>query len=111
MSPHENSLTIGVGDAPDNASAGATLADDRLAPRLARGTFCSILAPPSVARSARFLDPVVARFDREIQFYVAYLAHVRRIGAAGLAFCYPKLSAQNKEENVSECYDLALARN
>jgi len=64
-----------------------------------------------VARSASFLDPVVARFDREIQFYVAYLAHVRRIGAAGLAFCYPKLSAQNKEENVSECYDLALARN
>ena len=64
-----------------------------------------------VARNASFLDPAVARFDREIQFYVAYLAHVRRIGAAGLAFCYPKLSAQNKEENVSECYDLALARN
>jgi len=64
-----------------------------------------------VARNASFLDPVVARFDREIQFYVAYLAHVRRNTAAGLAFCYPKLSAQNKEENVSECYDLALARN
>jgi DNA mismatch repair protein MutS len=63
-----------------------------------------------VLRSASFLDPVVARFDREIQFYVATLVHIRRIGAAGLPFCYPKVSRQSKEENVSQCYDLALAR-
>ncbi|HZZ60614.1 MAG TPA: DNA mismatch repair protein MutS [Roseiarcus sp.] len=64
-----------------------------------------------VSRNAGFLDPVVSRFDREIQFYVAYLAHVRRIGGAGLPFCYPKVSRQSKEESVSQCYDLALARN
>ena len=63
-----------------------------------------------VLRNASFLDPVVARFDREIQFYIAYLAHMRRIGAAGLPFSYPKVSMQKKEENVSQCYDLALAQ-
>lgn len=62
-----------------------------------------------VSRNAGFLDPVVSRFDREIQFYVATLAHVRRIGA-GLPFSYPKVSSQSKEESVSQCYDLALAR-
>ena len=53
---------------------------------------------------------MVARFDREIQFYVSCLAHVRRLGAAGLPFCYPKVSSgRSKEENVSGCYDMALA--
>ena len=47
MSP-QDSLTIGVGDAPDSASAGAAPADERhVAPRDARGMFRSILAPLS----------------------------------------------------------------
>ena len=63
-----------------------------------------------VARNASFLDPTVSRFDREIQFYVAYLAHVRRFKDAGHAFCCPKLSTDGKQEQVSACYDLALAQ-
>jgi DNA mismatch repair ATPase MutS len=60
-------------------------------------------------RNANFMDPTVYRFDREIQFFVAYLTHMRRLNDADLAFCYPTISADSKEEIVSASYDLALA--
>ena len=63
-----------------------------------------------ISRSAGFLDPIIARFDREIQFYVAYRGWTRRLNDAALPFCFPKLSSENKEELVSHCYDMALAR-
>lgn len=56
-----------------------------------------------------FRDPVVVAFDREIQFYVAYLDHVAPLKKAGLAFCYPRLSASSKDEVVEQGFDLALA--
>ena len=62
-----------------------------------------------VERNSNFMDPTVYRFDREIQFYVAYLSHMRRANGAGLPFCYPTVSANGKEERVSGGYDLALA--
>ncbi len=62
-----------------------------------------------VARHADFVDPTVDRFDREIQFYVAYVAHMRRIAAAGVRFCYPSVSATSKTIGATECYDVALA--
>ena len=63
-----------------------------------------------VARNASFLDPTISRFDREIQFYVAYLAHMRPLKEAGLPFSFPETSSGSKAESVSRCYDLALAR-
>ncbi len=56
-----------------------------------------------------FLDPVVARFDREMQFYLAYLAYIQPLKQAGLSFCYPDPSADSKEVAAEETFDIALA--
>jgi len=56
-----------------------------------------------------FLDPVVARFDREAEFYLAYLAYIAPLKQAGLSFCYPGLSSSSKEVLAEETFDLALA--
>ena len=58
---------------------------------------------------AGFVDPVIDRFDRELQFYLAYLDYVRPLQAAGLAFCYPELSESSKNVFADDTFDLALA--
>lgn len=58
---------------------------------------------------AGFLDPALAAFDREIQFYVATIDHMARIKRAGLQFCYPRVSATSKAVLSNEGFDLALA--
>ncbi len=62
------------------------------------------------ARSDSFFHPTILRFDREVQFYVSYIAYMRRIRGAGLAFCYPRVSRESKEIRVTDTYDLALAK-
>jgi hypothetical protein len=59
---------------------------------------------------ANFIDDTVRAFDREIQFYVAYLEFIAPVKAAGLSFCYPEVSADDKETEVEAAFDLALAR-
>ena len=61
------------------------------------------------AKYADFVDPVIRRFDREIQFYVSYLAHMRRVADGELAFCFPEVSEVSKETEVRDAFDLALA--
>jgi DNA mismatch repair ATPase MutS len=56
-----------------------------------------------------FLDPTVVTFDREIQFYVAYVEYIARFKEAGLSFCYPRVSVSDKEEYAGQVFDLALA--
>ncbi len=61
------------------------------------------------AKNGDYLDETIAVFDREIQFYVAYLEFVARLKRAGLNFCYPQISNQVKEIYNYEGFDLALA--
>jgi DNA mismatch repair protein MutS len=56
-----------------------------------------------------FLDPTVARCEREVQFYLAYLEYIAPLKAAGLSFSYPRVSARSKEIAATATFDLALA--
>jgi DNA mismatch repair protein MutS len=58
---------------------------------------------------AAFADPVIDRFDRELQFYLAYLDYIRPAQATGLSFCYPDLSDGAKDIFAADTFDLALA--
>jgi DNA mismatch repair ATPase MutS len=60
-------------------------------------------------KNGDYLDETLAAFDREIQFYVAYLEYVAIFKRAGLEFCYPHISSTNKEVYDYEGFDLALA--
>jgi DNA mismatch repair protein MutS len=59
---------------------------------------------------AGFLDEGIRRADQELQFYLAYLDHIRPLRAAGLRFCYPEVTAASKEVHAADTFDLALAR-
>jgi hypothetical protein len=56
-----------------------------------------------------FGDPVLQRFDREIQFYISYLRYIGRLRATGLPFCYPVVEPRMKEIRGLGVFDLALA--
>ncbi len=62
-----------------------------------------------VAAHRNYLDATVARFDREVQFYLAYLDLIAPLRQAGLAFCYPRVSARSTDISADETFDLALA--
>jgi DNA mismatch repair protein MutS len=60
-------------------------------------------------RHVDFTDSVIDAFDREVQFYLAYLEYIERFQAADLPFCYPEVAAQSREVYAEEAFDLALA--
>jgi DNA mismatch repair protein MutS len=60
-------------------------------------------------RYDRYVDGKIRRFDKEIQFYLAYQAFIAAMKAAGLEFCYPAVSASSKEITARGSFDLALA--
>ncbi len=59
---------------------------------------------------AAFFDEGIRHADAELQFYLAYCDYIRPIRAAGLRFCYPEVSATDKEIHATGTFDLALAR-
>lgn len=60
------------------------------------------------AEHAGFADPVVAGFDREVQFYLAWLDYLAPLRNAGLPVSYSDLS-DDRRERATATYDLALA--
>lgn len=61
------------------------------------------------AANTHYFDDTLARFDREVQFYLAYLEHLADFKRAGLKFCYPQVSHTSKAIYAAETFDLALA--
>jgi DNA mismatch repair protein MutS len=56
-----------------------------------------------------FADAAIVAFDREIQFYLAYLDYVAGFAEFGLDFCYPRVSEDSKEGGAADTFDIALA--
>jgi DNA mismatch repair protein MutS len=57
-----------------------------------------------------YLDEMIALFDREIQFYVAFLAYIEKLRGAGLSFCRPQLAQATKEVVGRDAFDIVLAK-
>lgn len=60
-------------------------------------------------RHRDYLDRTIGTFDREVQFYMAYLEYAERFRSAGLPFCYPHVSARATHVSAQDAFDLALA--
>jgi hypothetical protein len=54
-----------------------------------------------------FRDPVIERFDREIQFYAGYLDYIRILSSPG--FCDPEIAMADNDVHGDDGFDLALA--
>jgi DNA mismatch repair protein MutS len=61
-------------------------------------------------RHRAFLDPTVARFEREVQFYLAYSEFMDRVRrGSSLNFCYPEVTPGSHAIEGCAIFDLALA--
>jgi DNA mismatch repair protein MutS len=60
-------------------------------------------------RHRRYLDKTIGTFDREVQFYLAYLEYIAPLEAGGLALSEPRVSARSKDIRADDSFDLALA--
>ncbi|MGH8118456.1 MAG: MutS-related protein [Rhodanobacteraceae bacterium] len=58
---------------------------------------------------ADFIDPLVARFAREVCFYLAWLAYIAPLRQAGLPFCFPNPAPDADAIEASGAFDVALA--
>ena len=56
-----------------------------------------------------YVDEPIAKFDREIQFYIGYMDFVAPLKRVGLPFCYPEISEQANEVYSQASFDIALA--
>jgi DNA mismatch repair protein MutS len=59
--------------------------------------------------NAGYLDQTIGHFDREVQFYLAYLEYIEPLKANGLHISHPRVSARSKDVCATETFDLALA--
>lgn len=60
-------------------------------------------------RHRDFMEPTLARFDREVQFYLGYLEFIAPLRQAGLPFSRPDVDPDGHAIEVRDTFDLALA--
>ncbi len=58
----------------------------------------------------RFYDSRIRRFERDVQFYLAYSSYIKPLRDAGLDFCYPEVAVRSNGIRALSTFDLALAR-
>ena len=92
-------------DGPDMSHVEARILD--LVARLYPDVFAEL--DDYTARNQDYLDSVIGSFDREVQFYLAYLEFTAPLKKAGLRFCYPHVSAAARDISADWAFDLALA--
>jgi DNA mismatch repair protein MutS len=94
---------VNDGGSMDHVEARIAQLVGRLFPRelKALDRFCS--------RHGEFIDPTIAAFDREVQFYLAWVDFQERVSGANLSFAYPEVSSDSKQEVVDDAFDVALA--
>jgi DNA mismatch repair protein MutS len=56
------------------------------------------------------LDETIQRFDKEVQFYLAYLDYIAPLKAAGVAFCLPTVLDDPSGVSAEDAVDLVLAK-
>lgn len=61
-------------------------------------------------RHRDFVDPTLLRVDRELGFYLDYLAVIAPLRKAGLPFCYPAIGTREEGCICRSTFDLALGR-
>ena len=61
-------------------------------------------------RRGDFFAKAIRRFEREMQFYLAFLEYLRPLRSVGLSFCYPEVSEESKDIFSNETFDLTLAK-
>ncbi|OCB56090.1 DNA mismatch repair protein MutS [Mycobacterium malmoense] len=61
------------------------------------------------SRRQRFIEPGLAGFEHEVQFYLSYLAFIGRFAGSGLKFSYPEMTDHPGVIDVRDAFDLALA--
>jgi len=58
---------------------------------------------------AHYLDKPIARFDREVQFYLSYMEYIAPLKEKGLPFSFPRVSGRSTEVRGMETFDISLA--
>ena len=96
---------VRIPDWPDMNHVEAQILD--LVARLHPETFMEL--EQFCTRNQQYLDDTIGRFDREVQFYLAYLEYIAPLDAAGLEFSPPRVSARSKDVRADDAFDLALA--
>lgn len=62
-----------------------------------------------IVGNPNYQDGILTLFEREMQFYLAYVEYMERFKSAALPFCIPAIIQDAKDIFASTAFDLALA--